>query len=103
MNWISLNTISGADDLGGVPAQVPVEGPELGEFDQLGVAIGETHVDRARQGLAFSHPNLHAAKRSMQRKTQIRLHFLKMQPDKAESIQLLKLVIAEERQGTAET
>ena len=52
MNWISLNKISGADDLGGVPVAVPVEGPELGEFDQLGVAIGETHVDGARQGLS---------------------------------------------------
>ena len=52
MNWISLNKISGADDLGGVPVAVPVEGPELGEFDELGVAIGETHVDRARQGLS---------------------------------------------------
>ena len=52
MDGISLNKISGADDLGGVPVEVPVEGPELGEFDQLGVAIGETHVDRARQGLA---------------------------------------------------
>ena len=52
MNGISLNKISGADDLGGVPVEVPVEGPELGEFDQLGVAVGETHVDRAGQGLA---------------------------------------------------
>ena len=52
MDGISLNKISGADDLSGDPVAVPVEGPELGEFDQLGVAIGETHVDRAGQGLA---------------------------------------------------
>jgi len=45
MDGISLNKISGADDLSGDPVAVPVEGPELGEFDQLGVAIGENHVD----------------------------------------------------------
>ena len=38
---------SRADDLGGVPVEAPVEGPALEEFEPLGAAIAETHVDRA--------------------------------------------------------
>jgi hypothetical protein len=33
-----------AADLGGVPIEAPVAGPEIGEFGQFGLAIGETSL-----------------------------------------------------------